>query len=96
MRLTPFARRQTQIAYTMAATNKTPTVSIKISASSKPAIVRAFDMVPPSRLYAAINQPRSDHVEVVIERIREDAPQPYKLMKCSGQRYARAQDLRHG
>jgi hypothetical protein len=57
----------------MAATNKTPTVSIKISAISKPAIVRAFAMVPPSRLYATIDQTRSDHVEVVIERIREDA-----------------------
>ena len=34
-------RQASQIAYTMAATAKTPAASIKISAISKPAIVRA-------------------------------------------------------
>jgi len=37
-------RQASQIAYTMAATAKTPAASIKISAISKPAIVRALDM----------------------------------------------------
>jgi hypothetical protein len=46
---------QTQIAYTMAATTRTPAVSIKISATLKPAI-RAFDMgTSPPDLYAVLH-----------------------------------------
>jgi hypothetical protein len=51
----PIGEQQTQIAYTMAATTRTPAVSIKISAISKPAI-RAFDMgTSPPDLYAALH-----------------------------------------
>ena len=93
----------TQIAYTMAATTRTPAVSIKISAISRPAIFALSTWVPPLQICTrsftsvprSINS-RSGRVEVAIERNREDARKHYKLMKCSGQRNAHAQDLRHG
>jgi hypothetical protein len=40
----PDGRAQTQITYTMAAITRTPPVSIRISARSKPATIDAFDM----------------------------------------------------
>jgi hypothetical protein len=39
-----FAGREGQIANTIAATSRTPVASIKISATSKPAIIRIFSM----------------------------------------------------
>ena len=51
----PDGRAQIQITYTMAAITRTPPVSIRISARSKPGTIDAFDMVPPFRLYTVVH-----------------------------------------